>query len=200
MRDTLPVFCLWEKGFGRDYTCKQISLHSGVAYQKRLLPLSDDNQEHLVWAGAYLSPAPYELLPQLFREMVAFIFLQFFRDLLLDINFSARLFRKSGELKKRSGERAQETWGNSIAGKIHSDLFSLMEVQIAGLTSSSPDISWPKSKLGSCLLFWFFFKGIVVALFLWHGVLKYVKKTAISRYGVRQQPYSKSCGSSTCSF
>lgn len=96
---------------------------------ERLLPLSDDNQEHLVWAGAYLSPAPSELWPQLFREMAAFIFLHFLRDLLLDINFSTRLFRKSGELKERSGERALMIWGNSIAGKISSSaLCSLMEV------------------------------------------------------------------------
>lgn len=129
MRDTCQFSICGEKGFGGDYTCKEIRLHSGVAYQKRLLPLSDDNQEHLVWAGAYLSPAPSEPLPQLLREMAAFIFLQFFRDLLFDINFSTRLFRKSGELKERSGERALKTWGNSIAGKISSsDLFSLMEV------------------------------------------------------------------------
>lgn len=96
---------------------------------ERLLPLSDDNQEHLVWAGAYLSPAPSELWPQLFREMAAFIFLHFLRDLLLDINFSTRLFRKSGELKERSGERALKTWGNSMAGKISSSAScSLMEV------------------------------------------------------------------------
>lgn len=30
----LPVFCLWETAFGRDYTCKEIRLHSGVAYQR----------------------------------------------------------------------------------------------------------------------------------------------------------------------
>lgn len=51
------------KGFRRDSICKQISLHSGVSYQKGLLTFCDDNQEHLVWTGAYFSSAPFKLLP-----------------------------------------------------------------------------------------------------------------------------------------
>lgn len=72
-----------------------------------LQTFSDDNQEHLDSTGAYFSSASFKLLPQLFKEMVGFSFLGvffvgFFRDLLLEINFSKRLFVKLDELKERS--------------------------------------------------------------------------------------------------